>query len=319
MSKPTIAAVVVTYNQKKLLLENLTSLLSQNLPPDVIYIIDNLSDDGTPQALLDKNFINELPDTKPEEDQLLTKSISSKADPSVEIQVNYIRKKENDGGAGGFYKGIKLAHQEGYDWIWVMDDDTIPQADTLEMFMTDVKEIGHEDIIIGSTALWQDETYHPMNFPVVSLTHKNADLNHLSRGILPVTSTSFVSLLINSTIVDDVGYPIKKFFIWNDDFEYTRRITNKYNGYFSLRSKVLHKTERKHQATEGYSWKYYYEVRNKLWLIFKLDTFSSKERIIMFYYLLKSLKQHFNNVGFHKDNLKMIGRAIFNGFFSSPN
>jgi GT2 family glycosyltransferase len=124
--------------------------------------------------------------------------------------------------------------------------------------------------------------------------------------------------LINSTIVDDVGYPIKKFFIWNDDFEYTRRITNKYEGYFSLRSKVLHKTERKHQATEGYSWKYYYEVRNKLWLIFKLNTFSKKERSIMFYYLVKSLNQHFKNVGFHKDNLKMIGRAIFNGFFSRP-
>ena len=47
-----VAAVVVTYNRKALLLENIESLLSQT-KKDVldIYVIDNASTDGTEKEL----------------------------------------------------------------------------------------------------------------------------------------------------------------------------------------------------------------------------------------------------------------------------
>ena len=57
-SKPErIAAVVVTYNRKSLLVESLDSLLRQSHPLDALYIIDNASADGTYEILLDRGWI----------------------------------------------------------------------------------------------------------------------------------------------------------------------------------------------------------------------------------------------------------------------
>ena len=46
-----VAAVVVTYNRKKLLLENIECLLHQSYDNLDIIIIDNCSSDGTEEAL----------------------------------------------------------------------------------------------------------------------------------------------------------------------------------------------------------------------------------------------------------------------------
>jgi len=43
-----------------------------------------------------------------------------------------VRKFENDGGAGGFYEGMKQAYEPGFNWIWIMDDDCIPTETALE-------------------------------------------------------------------------------------------------------------------------------------------------------------------------------------------
>jgi GT2 family glycosyltransferase len=42
-----IAAVVVTYNRKDCLINCLNAIRLQTLPPDIMYIIDNHSTDGT--------------------------------------------------------------------------------------------------------------------------------------------------------------------------------------------------------------------------------------------------------------------------------
>lgn len=97
----TIAAVVVTFNRKELLKNNIAALLQQTRLPDKIFIIDNHSTDGTEMLLHDLGYLQ---------------------NPIIK----YIRLPENTGGAGGFHEGIKAAYEEGCDWIWGMDDDAIP-------------------------------------------------------------------------------------------------------------------------------------------------------------------------------------------------
>lgn len=48
-----VAAIIVTYNRKKLLLENIEALLHQSVDSDVlsIIVVDNHSTDGTAEAL----------------------------------------------------------------------------------------------------------------------------------------------------------------------------------------------------------------------------------------------------------------------------
>ncbi len=44
----------------------------------------------------------------------------------------YIQKKVNDGGSGGFYAAMKEAFNRGYDWLWLMDDDGLPDRKELK-------------------------------------------------------------------------------------------------------------------------------------------------------------------------------------------
>ena len=57
---------------------------------------------------------------------------------------------------------------------------------------------------------------------------------------MKLAGCSFVSLLVKSDVVRDVGLPIGEYFIWTDDLEYTGRIARKYNIYLVPRSKVTH-------------------------------------------------------------------------------
>ena len=99
-----VAAVVVTYNRKKLLKSCIENLLNQTFKIDVI-VIDNMSTDGTREML---------------EDFIATKKII------------YHSTGKNIGGAGGFYHGVKMAYEDDYDWIWIMDDDAFPTKTCLE-------------------------------------------------------------------------------------------------------------------------------------------------------------------------------------------
>jgi GT2 family glycosyltransferase len=72
----TVAAVVVTYNRKELLIECLEALRNQTHKPDAIFIIDNKSDDGTPELLLEKNYITKLPEKDINENQLIQNHVS---------------------------------------------------------------------------------------------------------------------------------------------------------------------------------------------------------------------------------------------------
>ena len=42
---------------------------------------------------------------------------------------------ENTGGAGGFRAGVEAAYEQGFDRIWLMDDDVVPAPDCLAVLM----------------------------------------------------------------------------------------------------------------------------------------------------------------------------------------
>ena len=125
-----IAAVVVTYNRKQLLVECVDSLLRQTHRLDALYIMDNCSTDGTCEFLCDRGLIS------PPEHQgdLPQETIRSVAPADVRrgaVDVHYVRMPENAGGAGGFAEGMQRAAGAGFDWLWLMDDDLVALPDAL--------------------------------------------------------------------------------------------------------------------------------------------------------------------------------------------
>lgn len=58
--------------------------------------------------------------------------------------------------------------------------------------------------------------------------------------MIRLDSASFVSMYIKASVVKEVGLPIKEFFIWADDVEYSLRISEKHPCYFVYGSQVVH-------------------------------------------------------------------------------
>lgn len=214
-----ICSVIVTYNRKKLLEECISSIFNQSYEVSSIIIIDNCSTDGTEEKLKSSNIIGNK-------------------------KVIYIKLKENIGGAGGFYTGIKEAIKDQYDWLWIMDDDTIPTKTALEELLNASKLITEKTSFLCSKVIGPED--EEMNIPNISRrVERNGYqswMKYLNNGIVEVSSATFVSVLIKYEAIKKVGLPWSEFFIWGDDIEYTSRLVNNYgNGYVIGRSIVIHK------------------------------------------------------------------------------
>jgi GT2 family glycosyltransferase len=64
-----------------------------------------------------------------------------------------------------------------------------------------------------------------------------------------VDLASFVSLFVPANTVRELGLPIADFFIWTDDWEFTRRISRRYPSYLLNASVVVHKSAANTGAT----------------------------------------------------------------------
>lgn len=209
-----IAAVVVTYNRLELLKQCAECVLAQAAPCELL-VVDNASTDGTGE------WARELADENP--------------------RVHYLNTGVNLGGAGGFNLGMRWAAEKGYSHIWLMDDDTLPKPDALERLLDADRLLGGEYGYLASVVLWTDGTECKMNRQKLKKSYyKHVEL--LKHGIIEVEQSTFVSLLFPLATVQRVGLPIKDFFIWGDDIEYTRRIAvrNKLASYMVGQSQVVH-------------------------------------------------------------------------------
>lgn len=218
-----VAALVVTYNRKVLLVECLAAVTAQELAPSTVVVIDNASTDGTEELFRDGGEFAGIPGLR------------------------YFRMAENLGGAGGFKEGIKRCAETGCDWIWLMDDDCIARPDTLSELvgaLPAARRLGGEPSFLASSVLGPE--VEPMNVPVLDTRPTGNGYPDwylgLADGIVEIECATFVSLLINVRAVEKLGLPIASFFIWGDDTEYTTRLTHNFGpAYLVGKSSVLHK------------------------------------------------------------------------------
>lgn len=185
--------VVVTYNRLNMLRKCVAALEDLTTPCDIL-VVDNASTDGTQEWLATKQSIMSL------------------------------RMDENTGGAGGFNKGMLEAVIRGYDYIWVMDDDTIPNTDALEKLLDADRILQGNYGWLSSVPLWTDGHVCIINKQKVHRAYFE-DIQYLRHGLLRAVHATFVGLFLRRETIIKAGLPIKEFFIWGDDIEYTRRLS----------------------------------------------------------------------------------------------
>lgn len=116
----------------------------------------------------------------------------------------------------------------------------MPRKDALAALIPADGELKGDYGFLLSKVLWKDGSICTMNLQRETLT-KN--LKSFDKKLQPVAMASFVSLFVPAGIVKEVGLPIKEFFIWIDDWEFTRRISRKYKCYAVADSVVVHKSK----------------------------------------------------------------------------
>ena len=206
-----VIAVIVTYNRKELLKECIEAILDQNYKNCDVLVVDNNSTDGT------YDYIKKL----------------------IGKRVIYKNTGANLGGAGGFNYGIKEAYNLGCDFVWIMDDDCIVHKDSLIKLLLADERLNGIYGFLSSKVLWKDNSICKMNIPKRTFSKwlKDFDTNYQQ-----IAMASFVSLFIKSSTIKKYGLPIKEFFIWTDDWEYTRRISRNEKCYYITDSIVTHKS-----------------------------------------------------------------------------
>ncbi len=255
---PTVAAIVVTYNRKELLLGCLAALLAQSRPPDRIYVIDNASTDDTPIALKNAGYFS---------------------DPRLTI----IRLPTNTGGAGGFHHGMRKAHADGHPWLWLMDDDTEPTPTCLAELLSayDRFPVTRKPVILASKVLWTDQTIHPMNRVAIKQRYGHDDLWMAAElGCLSLRSATFVSLLVHRDAVTRCGLPIAGYFLWNDDVEFTARVLRNGFGAGVPNSIAIHRTSSPYATADAVPERFRLHLRNQLWMFRASPGWDRMERLL---------------------------------------
>ncbi len=211
---PTSATIaIVTYNRSGLLSRLLESIVRMGPKPGHVVIVDNASVDDTPELV--ESFRERLG-----------------------TDLVYRRLETNTGGSGGFSEGMRTAYDLGSTWIWLMDDDVEVIPDGLARmgaWAPRFKSIqGRRYDYDGSEFYWQYRVAEPLAIPIPF-----APAGFDASGFKPMNSGCFEGMFIHRDIVEQIGLPDPRFFIYWDDQMYgwlaSRKTTSVIVNEFVLR------------------------------------------------------------------------------------
>jgi GT2 family glycosyltransferase len=237
-----IGVVIVTYNRKEMLEQTLKQFSMQTKKPAYIIVVNNASSDET------EHYLTIWEEEKEE---------------YLKIVLNL---KDNTGGSGGFYEGLKHSLKCEADWVWVSDDDAVPEINAIEEaynYLESKKEnLNQISAICGQV----------LNHGIIDINHRK---NYFTRGIrileqpipeaeyekkeFELNAFSYVGTIISREKMKQVGLTLKDYFIWWDDTEHSLRLS-KVGKIICVPAIQIH-----HDVGGGefeVNWKTYYGFRN---------------------------------------------------------
>jgi rhamnopyranosyl-N-acetylglucosaminyl-diphospho-decaprenol beta-1,3/1,4-galactofuranosyltransferase len=237
----TVAVVVVTYNRAALLTRMLAGLAATK--PDAVIVVDNASTDHTATVLAG---VQDLP-----------------------LQV--ITPAENLGGAGGFHAGMEAAYDQGYDRIWLVDDDVVPAPGCLDALMAVDSEHAdclmsvREDLkgrLVEKSAVTFD-LRNPLRIkPKTAMVETTYGTRDRMPDLVEIQNIAFEGFLVKRAVVEKIGLPDPTFFIFYDDTDYALRARRAGYRIWAVRDAVLVRQLDIDQQHDLSGWKGYYMYRN---------------------------------------------------------
>ncbi|EOG5454817.1 glycosyltransferase family 2 protein [Cronobacter turicensis] len=288
-----VYALIVTFKRKELLEKVVERILQQTFSPSKIIVIDNNSNDGTEEII-----------AKIKENSL--------------VDIEYKNTGANLGGAGGFSYGFNYVINDNFDYLWIMDDDLLPEKNCLEKLLYSADD----KTIVQPLRFNLDGTcaeYSPIRFDLSSpfLLHPKIEtvkdrIESLHDDIIQIQGIPFEGPLIPKDIIEAVGIPDKRFFIFYDDLDYAIRARKAGFKIICKKDAVAYRLLMNNQVNDLHSWKGYFMLRNffKIHYLHGENTFVKIRPVLLASsYILKEiflLRPKYANICWHafKDSLK---------------
>ena len=292
----SIASVTVAYNGADALPQHLQSLKRQSRKLNEIVIVDNASVDGT-VALLAKEY----PET------------------------TVLPLARNTGVGGGLRAGLSYAAlKKKHDWVWIFDQDSMPEADALERLLAGVEYLQgseHNPAVLAPVCVHPQSgmIFHGMAWRGARLVPTEADAD---RPVTLVDSVISSGSLMHREALETAGLPREDFFMDFVDHEHCLRMRRYGFDIAVVRDSHLHHAQgepskfnflgRTKYWSDHVPWREYYITRNEIFTMWKYYP-----RLAVKALLLCRLARHAAGVllfGKNKlDCLCMMGRGIADG------
>jgi GT2 family glycosyltransferase len=245
MPSPLVISVVLNTNHREDTLQCLTSLNQNTYENHEIILLDNASSDGTVDAVR-----SSLPDVQ-----------------IIELQKNL-------GYAGNNNVGIQVAMEQGADWVFVLNEDTILSPDCISHLVS----VGESDPTIGIVG---PMVYHHNEPDVIQSAgglmdkyyrgwHLGQDEKDQGQFQQPhqVEWISGCGIMVRRAVIDQIGGIDERFFYYVEEFEWCVRARK--TGWQIIhvpQAKLWHKgVQRNNQPKPSVT---YYATRNQLLLLLK--------------------------------------------------
>lgn len=250
-SAPNIATVFATMNRSATAVSCVKALAAQTHPPHRVIVADNVSNDGTKQALA---ALKDLP-----------------------FDLTVIAMCENAGNAGGVKAAMEQAFNEGADAVWILDDDSWPRPGALEAML-----LARFDPQVVYHPIQIDPATEKFTWPLQVL--KNGEwilatsTQELPEGKKATSRGVWTGALVSREIREAIGPVMGELFIRGEDEEYPWRMLKAGFSHAVVRDAILDHPGPKSivkLSLFGKSfffergladWKFYYKTRNMVWL-----------------------------------------------------
>ena len=296
VSRPSVAIILLNWNSFKDTYECLKSLETLFFDTFHVYVVDNDSQDGSYDRL--KNSIN-LGEFK--------------------VDVTLIQSGGNLGFAGGNNIGMKKAYEEGYRYIWLLNNDTTVDHNALipliEAMEADEKVgiVGSKIYFDGTDLLWfaggevnrySGATHHT--------GYKEKDKGQYDE-IKPVEYIVGCSLLFRRELIDSIGYLEEDYFLYFEDTDFNIRAAKEgWKIYYIPESIVHHKVSSSFTSESVAPFFAYYNIRNSYLMVRR--TQRKLAMITAFMNLAwKVIKHHLRILIRNQDSKKTRSFLIFKG------
>jgi GT2 family glycosyltransferase len=214
-----------------------------------------------------------------------------------QARISVITLSENKGSAGGFKCGLQFAHsQADCQFIWLLDDDNLPESNALTSQISSYQNRASECCLISlrkTRATYRNirnETdvkrkFKPKNsFIHFSLRHyifKRLlhSFDTRNQDMIAVPYGPYGGMFFRKTLLDTIGYPNEKMFLYMDDHEFSHRIVKAGLTLFLNRKSIINDMEvswpgkkknrffsRFMTAVNGDETKVFYLIRNSIYL-----------------------------------------------------